>query len=75
MIIDTESYPASKERRFFGLKKNGQFFFTSLNNQLTPYYSLYVDHNSGRIEGESKFTGLTSSDNKFNGRELSFYYF
>ena len=34
MIIDTESYPVSKERRFFGLKKNGQFFSTSSNNQL-----------------------------------------
>ena len=75
MIIDTESYPPSQERRFFGLKKNGQFYFTNSNNQLTPYYSLYVDHNSGRIEGESKLIKLTSSNNKFNGRELSFYYF
>ena len=70
MIIDTESYPVSKERRFFGLKKNGQFYFTSSNNQLTPYYSLYVDHDQGRIEGESKFIKLTSSNNKFNGKEL-----
>ena len=70
MIIDTESYPVSKERRFFGLKKNGQFYFTNSNNQLTPYYSLYVDHDKGRIEGESKFIKLKSSNNKFNGREL-----
>ena len=70
MIVDSESYPASKERRFFGLKKNGQFYFTNSSNQLTPYYSLYVDHAQGRIEGESKFIKLTSSNPQVNGREL-----
>ena len=69
MIIDTEAYPVLNERRFFGLKKNGQFYFTS-NNQLTPYLSLHAENNSRRIEGESKFIKLKSSNNKFNGREL-----
>ena len=51
MIVDTESYPISQERRFFGLKKNGQYYFTDSNNQC----SLYAEHEIGRIEGESLF--------------------
>ncbi len=35
MIVDSESYPPTQERRFFGLKKNGQFYFTDSNNKLT----------------------------------------
>ena len=70
MIVDSESYPVSKERRFFGLKKNGLFYFTDSNNQPTPYYSMNATHNEGRIEGESKFIKLTSSYNEYNGREL-----
>ena len=69
MIVDSESYPPTQERRFFGLKKNGQFYFTS-NNQLTPYLSLHAENNSRRIEGESKFIKLTSSNDKYNGKEL-----
>ena len=33
MIIDSESYPVSNERRFFGLKKNGRFYFKDSNNK------------------------------------------
>ena len=69
-ITDTEAYPVLTERRFFGLKKNGQFYFTNSNNQLTPYHSIYAKNNSRRIEGESKFIKLTSSNDKYNGKEL-----
>ena len=34
MIIDSEAYPISNERRFFGLKKNGRFYFKDSNNIL-----------------------------------------
>ena len=59
MIVDTESYPISQERRFFGLKKNGQNYFTDSNNQSTAYCSLYANHDIGRIEGESLFINFS----------------
>ena len=59
MIIDTESYPVSKERRFFGLKKNGQNYFTEPNNRLL----LYAEHTRGRIEGESSFIKFSDINN------------
>ena len=64
MIVDSESYPTSQERRFFGLKKNGHFYFTDLYNQETAYCSLNASHDSGRIEGESIF--ITFSDVNHN---------
>ena len=33
MIVDTSAYPISQERRFFGLKTNGRFYFNSLDNE------------------------------------------
>ena len=69
MIIDSTSYPVSNERRFFGLTENGQFYFT-INNQKTSYYSITMNYEEGRIEGESYFVKLTSSNNKFHGKEL-----
>ena len=68
MIIDIESYPRLEERRFFGLKKNGHFYFTKSNNQ--PFYSIYSSSNEARIEGESRLIKLTSKNSKFHGTEL-----
>ena len=70
MIIDISSFPISKERRFFGLKYNGQFYFNSASNQKTAHYSLTMNHARGRIEGESFLVKLTSSNSKFHGKEL-----
>ena len=70
MIIDTSAYPVTKERSFYGLKKNGKFYFNDSNNQPTCCYSLEVDHSIGRIEGESYFIKLTSNNSQFHGREL-----
>ena len=64
MIIDTHSFPKNDERLFFGLKNNGQFYFTDSNNEATPYYSLSINHANhvtGRLEGESIFI---KSDNE-----------
>ena len=74
MIIDSESYPYTNERRFFWLKKNGKFYFNDSNNHSTPYYSLYVYEGIYLIEDESNFIKITSINSEFNGRELSFYY-
>ena len=70
MIIDITSNPLSEERIFFGLKKNGRFFFNDSNNRETPYFSLKVSQSDGRIEGESLFIKLTSINSKFHGKEL-----
>ena len=70
MFIDISSFPISKERRFFGLKYNGQFYFNSASNQKTAHYSLTMNHARGRIEGESFLVKLTSSNSKFHGKEL-----
>ena len=64
MIIDSEAYPVSNEIRFFGLKKNGRFYFKELNNKKTAYFSMNVENdNKGIIGGESFFIKISSNDN------------
>ena len=70
MIVDSSAFPVNRERKFFGLKKNGRFFFNDTNGRETPFYSLNADHPKGRIEGESYIIKLTSSDSNIHGREL-----
>ena len=71
MIIDSEAFPVSNERRFFGLKKNGRFYFKDSNNKEIAYYSMNVENgNKGRIGGESFFIKLSSNDSNIHGREL-----
>ena len=70
MIIDSSTYPVSKERRFFGLRNNGSYYFKESNINELGYYSISASHSSGRLEGESCIIQLTSSNSKFNGREL-----
>ena len=70
MIIDSTSYPTTNERRFFGLKNNGRFYFRDTDNKETGFYSMYASHTFGRIEGESLIIKLKSSNSNFNGREL-----
>ena len=70
MILEISSFPVSEGRRFFGLKYNGEFYFNSISNQKAAHYSLTMNHKSGRIEGESFFVKLTSSNSNFHGKEL-----
>ena len=78
MIIDISSRPSSTKRRFFGLKKNGKFYFKDQNDSDTPYFSLFINttereeerkHNYGRFRGESIFIKLGSQDSEKNGNE------
>ena len=69
MIIDTTSFPVNKERFFFGLKQNGKFYFKADNSE-TPYYSMIVDNEKGRIEGDSYFIKISSSNPNIHGKEL-----
>ena len=70
MIIDTSPLSSSKKRLFFGLKENGKFYFKDIGNSETPYYSMEVDHEKGKFEGESYFIKLSSSDSHIHGKEL-----
>ena len=75
MIIDSEAYSISNERRFFGLKKNGRFYFKDSNNKETAYYSMNVENdNKGRIEGESFLIKISSNDNNIHGRIIMWYF-
>jgi hypothetical protein len=38
MIIDSSTYPVSKERRFFGLRNNGSYYFKESNINELGYY-------------------------------------
>ena len=75
MIIDSSSNPSNKERRFYGLRKNGRFYFKNLNNSATPYFSLFINRDDRENEfrkffGESIFIKLGSSNNiKEDGKE------
>jgi hypothetical protein len=78
MIIDTTAYPGNNERRFFGLKKNGRPYFKDENNNETPYYSLFVsglkNDNQQKIEGESSFILLNSTNQNDYGKEYLLSY-
>ena len=71
MIIDTSKYPDNdipSERRFFGLRKNGTFYFKDDNNKETPFKSLFFSFNN-RVQSESCFIQLSSSDKNANKNE------
>ena len=70
MIVDTHNFPSDNKRLFFGLKKNGEFYFKDSDNKGTPYYLINMAHNTGRLEGESYFIKLSSTNPNINGREL-----
>ena len=78
MIIDTTAYPGNNERRFFGLKKNGRPYFKDENENETPYYSLFVsgltNDNQQKIEGESSFILLNSTNKDDYGKEYLLSY-
>ena len=70
MIVDTSTSSDSSyksERRFFGLKKNGRFYFK--NN--SPFLSLYEANNYAKIYAESCFIQI-STDDENNGKEYLF---
>ena len=70
MIVDTSTSSDSSyknERRFFGLKKNGRFYFK--NNY--PFLSLYETNNYAKIWAESCFIQI-STDDENNGKEYLF---
>ena len=70
MIIDTESYPTTNVREFYGITKNGREYFTDNGGKKTHYYSMLFDYKSGRVEGESCFIKISSNNPNSGVKEL-----
>ena len=72
MILNTGAYPIQKERKFFGIKKNGRGYFS--DNAGNNIYQISMSSDStppkGRIEGESCFIKLNSTNSTIFGKEL-----
>ena len=57
MILETSSCPGNSKRIFYGLRKNGEYFFEK-DGQITPFYSINVreqlnNTNNARYESEN----------------------
>ena len=76
MIVDaspsTSEAPECNERRFFGLKKNGRFYFKE-NNKEYPYHSMKATNDMNKNNGALCFIKLTTDDEN-NGKEYLFSY-
>ena len=70
MVIDTVSYPLQKVRNFYGIKKNGSEFFTDKNGNKN--YHSWKSVSGARVEGESIFIKIKSSNSNLNGNEYLF---
>ena len=70
MIIDATSFPVSKKRYFYALKQNSKFYFKRTDNSETPFYTMTMAHDKGKIEGESYLIKLSSSVINIHGKEL-----
>ena len=72
LIILSSSIPASGIRVFFGLKKNGRFFFNNENKEY-PSYSIEVkgevNEDQRKYEAETFFIQLSSDNNDINNKE------
>ena len=74
MVVDTSAYYGNNKRRFFGLKKNGKYFFKDSSGLETPYFNMANDRQNSerRIEGESIFIKIGSYNPSTNGKEYLF---
>ena len=50
LIIQTTNSTGSSERKFFGIKENGRYYFKDENNEESPYFSINVGE-----EGNSNY--------------------
>ena len=70
MIIDTEAYPLTFERKFFGIKKNGKEFFLNEQGIKNYHFSMIFAYDNGRVEGESCFVKIKNDNSYLNGKEF-----
>ena len=55
LIIDTEAYPTNSKRLFFGMKKDGREYFIDDIGNRNYHYSINMNDEKQRSEGESCF--------------------
>ena len=72
LIIDIEGYPSTKERRFYGIKKNGNGYFSNTDGSPNYKGKLTFQYSDGRVEGESCFIKMQSTSSSYKGTELLF---
>ena len=48
LIIDTEAYPSRKDRKFYGIKKNGKEYFSDNEGNKNYKYKLTLQYDNGR---------------------------
>ena len=72
MVVETTCYPQQRKRMFYGLKRNGRFFFKDeSNNKETPYYSINIEGDDfKKFEGVGIIIKLSNSEN--NQKEYFF---
>ena len=70
MIIDSESVQLTKERKFYGIKKNGKEYFTNKEGNKDYHSSMTIQSNDGRIHGESSFVRVRSNIKNYNKKEF-----
>ena len=70
MIIDTESFPITNIRKFYGIKKNGREYFNDSSGNTTFNFCMEFDYQIGRLEGESIIIKMKSTNLNINGKEF-----
>ena len=70
MLIDTEAYPQTKYRVFFGIKKNGRPYFAEGNGNQIYQIALEFQYIDGRVEGDSCFIKVQSTIASIKGKEF-----
>ena len=77
MIVDSSSYPKYgngneyQKKIFFGLKRNGRFYFRDENSKETPFYTLTSNVAQPNNYPESCFIQISTNDDN-NGKEYLF---
>ena len=69
LIVDTEPYPFTYARKFFGIKKNGKEYF-KFDGSKNYHISRFMSYAEGRLEGESNFIKIKSNITSLNGKEF-----
>ena len=70
MIIDTEAYPLTYEKKFFGIKNNGKEFFSNEQGIKNYHFSMTFAYDNGRVEGESCFVKIKNDNSYLNAKEF-----
>ena len=69
LIIQTTKSTGSKERKFFGIKKNGRYYFKDIRGEEYPYFSINVTNGDNNqlymFENAGSIIQLENDDNDY----------